>query len=158
MLQLIQRASAKCNFPKNFRCSANEAVLLPRLWNTLYIGVLKREVSWFCFSYFNLPLLTESACEKVDFCWNFRCSAKKAVLLFRLWSILYIAVFKRKVSWFYFSYFNLALLTKSAFVKVSFSWIFRCSTKEAVSLPLSLSTLYVSNFKIYRVLLLVLLF
>ena len=50
--------------------------------------------------YFNLLQLIQSACVKVNFSWNFRCSAKEAVILVRSWNTLYIAFLKCKVSWF----------------------------------------------------------
>ena len=84
---------------------------------------------------------------KSHFFWYFRCFAKGAMILLRSWSTLYIAVSKCKVSWFYFFYFNLPVLAESAYIKVNFSRNFKCSTKEAVILLLSLSTLYIAFSK-----------
>ena len=41
-------------------------------------------------------------------------------------------------------YFYLPLFTQNVSVKVVYSWTFRCSTKEAVILPYSWSTLYIA--------------
>ena len=112
----------KAIYSRNFRCSAKGAVILFFSWSTLYIVFSNCVVSSFYLFYFNLSLFTRSACVKVTFFWNFRCSAKDAVILLRLWSTMYIAFLKCKVSWFYFFYFNFQLLTESAHVKVNFSW------------------------------------
>ena len=99
-LQLIQRESAKVTFSWNFRCSTKEAVLLLRLWSTVYIVFSKCKLSWFYLSYFTLTLLTESAYVKVICSWNLRSSVKEAALLFISWSTLYVAILKCIVSWF----------------------------------------------------------
>ena len=51
------------------------------------------------FFYFNVLQLIQSACVKVNFSWNFRCSAKEAVILLLSWSTLYIVFPKCIVSW-----------------------------------------------------------
>ena len=99
-LPLIHSASAKVDFSWNFRCSVKEAVLLLHSWRVLYIAFSKYKVSWFYFSYFNLPLLTETVYEKVTYSWNLRYSTKEAVLLLLSWSTLYVAISKCIVSWF----------------------------------------------------------
>ena len=91
--------------------------------------------------------LIRKASARVNFSSNFRCSAKEAVLLLCSWSTLYIGVSKYKVSWLYFSYFNLSLSTESASTKVNFSWNFRCYAKGALLLLLSWITLYVAISK-----------
>ena len=97
--------------------------------------------------YFDLPLFTQKACVKVTYFWNFWCSAKEAVLLLCSWNTLHVAFPKCKVSLFYFFYFSLPLLTESVYVKANFPWNFRCSSKEAVILLLSWSTLYIAFSK-----------
>ena len=92
--------------------------------------------------YFDLSPFTQSVCIKVIYSWNFRCSWKKAVLLLLLLGTLHVAISKCIVSWFYFLYFNLPLLTESEYVKFNFSWVCRGSKKEAGILLLSWSTLY----------------
>ena len=106
----------------NFRCSTKEAVILLPSWTPLYMIFPRCRVLILGVFYFDFQLFTRSACVKVTFFWNFRCSAKDAVILLRLWSTTYIAFLKCKVSWFYFFYFNFQLLTESAHVKVNFSW------------------------------------
>ena len=101
-------------------------------------------MSWLYLLYFDLSRFTQSVCIKVIYSWNFRCSWKEAVLLLLSWSTLHVAVSKCIVSWFYFLYFNLRLLTESAYVKFNFSWNFRGSTKEGVTLLRSWSTLYMT--------------
>ena len=63
------------------------------------------------------------------------------------WSSLYVAISKCIVSYFYFLYFNLALLTESAYVKVNFSSNIWDSAIEAVILFLSWNTLHVTFSK-----------
>ena len=94
-----------------------------------------------------MPILIQSACVKVNFSWNFRCSAKEAVILLRPCSTLYIALSKCKVSWFQLFYSDLSLFTQSVCIKGIYSQIFRCSAKEAVILLLSWSTRYVAFSK-----------
>ena len=122
-------------------------MLLLRSWSTLYIAFSKCKVSWFYFSYFNFSLLTERACAKVHFSWNFRWFVKEAVLLLQSWSTLYVAFLKCKVSWFDFSYCNLPLSAESTYVKVIYSWNLRCSAKDAVLWLLSWSNLYIADSK-----------
>ena len=86
-------------------------------------------------------------CKSHFFPWNFRYSAKVAVVLLLSWSTLCIAFLKCIVSWLYFSFFNLALFTQNASVKVVYSWNFRCSTKGAVILLLSWTTLHLAVWK-----------
>ena len=69
-----------------------QLVLLHRSWSTLYVAFSKDTVSWVF--YFDLPLLIQCACVKVNFSWNSTCSAKEVIILFRLWSTLYIAFSK----------------------------------------------------------------
>ena len=147
MLQLIQRASAKGNISSNFKWSGKETVLLLLSWSTLYAAFLKCILSWFWLFFFYLSTFTQNLCIKGIYSRNFRCTAKEAVLLLRSGSTLDIAFSKCKVSWFYFYYFNLSLLTESAYAKVIFSWNFSCSTKEAVLLLLSWRNLYVAISK-----------
>ena len=64
-----------------------------------------------------------------------------------LWSTLYIAFSKCIVSWFWFSFFHFPLFTQNAFVKIIYSWKFRCSTKGAVILLCSWSTLHLVVWK-----------
>ena len=45
-------------------------------------------------------LIFQSASVKVNLSWNFKCSAKEAVLLLRSWSTLYIAFLKGRLFWF----------------------------------------------------------
>ena len=98
--------------------------------------------------YFDIPQFTQNASIKVIHSWNFKCSAKGAVILLLSWSVLYIAVWKCVVSSFYFFfYFDLPLVTQIACVKVTFSWNNRCSAKGAVILLLSWSTLYIAISK-----------
>ena len=141
-LQLFQRGAAKINFSSNSSCSAKEAMLLLSSSNTLYIVFSKCKVYWFYFSYFDLPLFTESAYVKVIYS---RCSVKETVLLLYSWSTLYIAFLECKVSWFDFSYCNLPLLIEITYVKVIYSWNLRCSAKEAVLLLVLWSTLYIAD-------------
>ena len=119
---------------------------LLRSWSTLYIAVLRCKVSWFYFSYFNLSLLTESAYAKVNFSWNFSCSAKEAVLLPLSWSSMqqFQNVWSPDSSFFNF---NLPQLIQRASAKGNISSNFRCSGKEAVLLLRSWSTLYVAVLK-----------
>ena len=86
----------------NFRCSVKEAVLLLCSWSTLYIAFSKYKMSWFYFSYFNLPLLTESAYVKANFFLRFMCFAREAVLLLLSWLNRYVAISKCIMSWFQF--------------------------------------------------------
>ena len=104
-------------------------------------------MSWFYLLYFDLSPFTQSACIKAISSWNFRCSWKEAVLLLLSWSTLYVAISKCIVSWFYFVYFGLPLLNESASAKFNFSWNFRGSTKEAVILLPTWSTLYITFSK-----------
>ena len=69
------------------------------------------------------------------------------VILLRSWSTLYIAFAKCIVSWFQFFYFDLPLLTQSAFGKVKFFWTSRCSGKKAVISLRSWSALYIAFSK-----------
>ena len=96
--------------------------------------------------YFYLPLFTQNVSLKVACSWNFRCSAKEAVVLLRLWSTKYLALWKCVVSLFYFSFFLffLSRFTENTSAKVIFSGNSRCSAKGAVILLLSWSTLYIS--------------
>ena len=87
-LQLFQRASARVNFLKNFRCSVKGAVLLLRSWSTLYRAFSKCKLSGSWLFYFDLPLLTQRVCLKVIYSWRFRCSTKEAVLWLLSWSTL----------------------------------------------------------------------
>ena len=105
------KCMCKSHFFKNFRCSAKEASILVLLWSALYIVFPKCIVSWFWFFYFDLPLFTPNVCIKVIFLKKFRCSAKEASILHPSWSTLYIALWKCKVFWFYFLYFNLSIFT-----------------------------------------------
>ena len=97
--------------------------------------------------YFDLPLLIQSACVKVKFSWTSRCSVKEAVILLRSWSTLYIAFSKCKVSWFLFFYFDLPLFTQTVCLIGFYSWSFRCSTKKAVIMLPSWSTMYIAFSK-----------
>ena len=92
--------------------------------------------------YLILSLFTQTVCLKGIYSWNFRCSAKEAVIRLLSWSILYIAFSKWKVSWFLFFYFDFSLFTQSVCLKGIYSWNFRCSVKEAAIFFLSWSTLY----------------
>ena len=49
---------------------------------------------------FWFPILTQIACVKFSFSWNFRCSAKEAVLLLLSWSTLHVVILKCIISWF----------------------------------------------------------
>ena len=104
----------------NLRCSVKEAVLLLCSWSTLYIGFSKFKMSWFYFSYFNLPLLTESVYVKANFFWRFMCSAREAVLLPLSWRNRYVAISKCIMSWFQFFLFELAATNPKSFCKSHF--------------------------------------
>ena len=119
-LQLIQRASTKVNFSWNFRCSAKESVLLLCSSSTPYVAFSKYKVSWFYFSYFNLPLLTESAYVKPNFLWRFMCSAREAVLLLLSWRNRYVAISKCIMSWFQLFFFELATANPKSICKSHF--------------------------------------
>ena len=145
-LQLIQRASTKgiFNFSWNFRCSAKESVLLLCSSSTPYVAFSKYKVSWFYFSYFNLPLLTESAYVKFKYAfWRFRCSAKEAVLLLLSLTTLYEAIWKCIMSWFMSFSLNWLQQIRKTSAKVIFSWSFRLSAKEEVLLLRSWRALYI---------------
>ena len=119
--QLIQGAFVKVTFFGNFKCSALEALMLLRLWSTMYKTFSKYKVSRFQLFYFDLSLSTQSVCIEGIYFRNFRCPAKDAVILLPSWSTLYIAFLKCKVSRFQFFYFNLPPSKQSAYVKVNFS-------------------------------------
>ena len=83
LLQLLQRASAKVNFSWNFRCSVKGAVLLVRLWSTLYKAFSKCKFFLFWLFYFVFPLFTKIVCLKVIYSWIFRCPIRRK---FYCWS------------------------------------------------------------------------
>ena len=97
-----QSVCPKFIYSWSFRCSTNEAVLLLLSWSTLYVAILKCIVSWFYFFSFNWLQLIQKASAKVNFSWNFRCFTKGVVSLLCSWNILYVAISKCIVSWFYF--------------------------------------------------------
>ena len=127
-----QSVCIKRIYTRNFRCSTKEAVILLLSWSTMYIAFPECIVSWICFFYFALPPISQSAYAKINCFLHFRCFAKEAVLLLCSWSTLYIAFIKCKVSWFYFFYFNLLLLTESAYVKANFCWNFIQRTQTSL--------------------------
>ena len=103
--QFTQNVSAKVVYSWNCRCSAKGAVVLLRLWRSLYLAVWNRIVSLFYFFFsffFFLRRFTQNTSTEVIFSRNFRCSTKGAVILRLSWSTLYIAFSKCKMSWFYF--------------------------------------------------------
>ena len=97
--------------------------------------------------YLILSLFTQTVCLKGIYSWNFRCSAKEAVIRLLSWSILYIAFSKWKVSWFLFFYFYFPLFTQSVCLKGIYSWNFRYSTKGAVLWLRLWGTLYLALLK-----------
>ena len=126
----------------SFRCSAKETVLLLLSWSTLYVAISKCIASWF-FSYLNLLQLIQSACVKVNFPLNFRCSTKEAAILLLSWSNLYIAFARCIGSWFCFVLFWFAIIHPKCMCKSHFFKNFRCSAQEAVMW----STLYIAFLK-----------
>ena len=142
----VKNRQVEVKFSGNSRSSAKEAVRLLVLWSTLYIAVSKCKISSFLFFYFNLPLFTQTVCLKGIYSWNFRCSAKEAVVLLCLWSTKYLAFWKYIVSSFY-CFFFLSRFTQNTSPKVIFSGNFRCSAEGPVILLLSWSTLYIAFSK-----------
>ena len=74
-----------------------------------------------------------------------RCCTKETSMLLLSWCTLCIAFWKYKVPWFLIAYFNLLLATHIPDENLFFlSGNFWCSTKKALILLLSWSTLYIS--------------
>ena len=124
-----------------------ELLMLLRSWSTLCVAISKCIVSWFYFFYLNFLQLIQSACVQVNFSWHFRSSTKEAVILLCSCSTLYIAFSECRVSRFKLFYFYLSLFTQSVCIKDIYSWNFRYSTKEAVILLSSCSSLYITFSK-----------
>ena len=119
-------------YSRNSRCSAKEVVISLLLWSNLYIAFSKCKVFWFYFAYLNFLFLTGTPYVEVISSWNFSCSAKEAVIFLLSWRALYVVIWNCVVSWFQLLSMNWLQLVQRASAKVSFSWNFRCSAKEAV--------------------------
>ena len=98
LLLFTKSACVKVIFSCTLRCSVKEAAILLLSWSTLYRAFSKCIVSWHKGFYFELLLLSQSACLKVIYSGCFRCSAKKAVILLFPWGTLFINIAKCIVS------------------------------------------------------------
>ena len=140
-----QRQCLKVTFSWSFRYSAKDAVLLLRSWSNLYTPFSKYKVSWFCFFYFNSQLVTESAYVWDIFFLKFQVLRKGSSFIasfeehhayssFKMYSVLILVFLK----------FICLKLIQRVSAKVNFSSGFWCTTKEAVLLLRSWSTLYIT--------------